>query len=58
MTTNGFYLTKEAYEQALRIKLNLNDKCEYCKSIDSATKKSPRKKYKYCPMCGKNRGEQ
>jgi hypothetical protein len=29
--------------------------CEYCKSIDESTKKSPRKKYKFCPMCGRVR---
>jgi len=29
--------------------------CDYCKSIDEATKKSPRKKYKFCPMCGRVR---
>ncbi len=26
--------------------------CEYCKSIEESTLKSPRRKYKYCPMCG------
>ena len=51
---DGFYLTKENYEKLLENKLK--SRCEYCISIDNATKKSPRKKYKYCPMCGRRRG--
>ena len=27
--------------------------CTYCLSIYTATSASPRKKYKYCPMCGR-----
>jgi len=27
--------------------------CKYCKTIDKATPSSPKKKYKFCPMCGK-----
>ena len=29
--------------------------CEYCKSIEESTLKSPRRKYKYCPICGRAR---
>jgi hypothetical protein len=29
--------------------------CNYCKSIDKATPASPKKKYNYCPMCGRRR---
>ena len=29
--------------------------CNYCKSIEKSTAKSPRRKYKYCPMCGRAR---
>ena len=29
--------------------------CHYCKKIDKATPMSPRKKYRYCPMCGRRR---
>ncbi|WP_341877612.1 hypothetical protein [Defluviitalea saccharophila] len=29
--------------------------CDYCISIEEATPKSPRRKYKYCPMCGRKR---
>lgn len=50
----GFFLTYEAYERLLGHKLR--EPCEYCISIEEATKKSPRKKYKYCPMCGRKRG--
>lgn len=32
-----------------------NEPCKYCRSIDNATKSSPRKKYKFCPMCGRIR---
>ena len=32
-----------------------HEPCEYCKSIEEATSKSPRKKYKFCPMCGRLR---
>lgn len=28
--------------------------CNYCESIKNSTPASPRKKYNYCPMCGKN----
>lgn len=31
------------------------DGCVYCDSIEQATPKSPRKRYIYCPMCGKKR---
>lgn len=27
--------------------------CEYCVSIYNTTLASPRRKYEYCPMCGK-----
>ena len=37
------------------ISKNINKKCDYCKSIEKATPASPRKKYKYCPMCGRKR---
>jgi hypothetical protein len=33
-------------------------RCEYCDSIDQATKKSPRKRYIFCPMCGRKRREE
>ena len=29
--------------------------CNYCESIEKSTTKSPRRKYKYCPMCGRVR---
>lgn len=29
-----------------------NENCEYCISIKNATKASPKKRYKYCPICG------
>ena len=32
-----------------------HEPCDYCKSIEEATSKSPRKKYKFCPMCGRLR---
>lgn len=51
--SQGFYLTKQEYVRLVGNKLNINDKCYYCKGIDEATKKSPRKKYMFCPMCGR-----
>ncbi len=37
-------------------KVDLYEKpCEYCGSIDNSTSNSPRRKYKFCPMCGKPR---
>ncbi|AOY77209.1 hypothetical protein [Clostridium formicaceticum] len=32
-----------------------NKNCSYCDSIEKATPASPRKKYLYCPMCGRDR---
>ena len=29
--------------------------CNYCESIEKSTAKSPRRKYKYCPICGRAR---
>ena len=29
--------------------------CNYCENIEKSTAKSPRRKYKYCPMCGRVR---
>ena len=51
----GFYLTYEAYEKLTKARLGVE--CEYCKKIDEATPKSPRKKYNFCPMCGRYRKE-
>ena len=33
----------------------LNGECGYCKSILESTPASPRRKYRYCPMCGRLR---
>jgi hypothetical protein len=48
-----FCLTKESYSRLLGV--TKIDKCNYCIGIDNATPKSPRKKYKFCPMCGRKR---
>lgn len=29
--------------------------CDYCRNINRSTKSSPRRKYVYCPMCGRRR---
>ena len=55
MIDNGFYLTEKCYEKLLERKLDLQEKCQYCKNIEASTNKSPRKKYIYCPMCGRKR---
>lgn len=34
-----------------------HEPCDYCKSIEEATSKSHRKKYRFCPMCGRLRIE-
>lgn len=31
------------------------EKCDYCNSIEISTPASPRRNYKYCPMCGRKR---
>lgn len=31
----------------------INGECLYCADIYRSTPKSPKRKYKYCPMCGK-----
>lgn len=52
------YMAKDASEAIYELIGLLNRDgldCEYCKSIDESTPKSPRRKYKYCPMCGKER---
>lgn len=49
----GFFLTYAAYDRLMAHKLK--EECEYCKGINSATPKSYRRKYKYCPMCGRKR---
>jgi predicted amidophosphoribosyltransferase len=36
-----------------RLKLTQEGDCEYCLSIYQSTSKSFKRKYKYCPMCGK-----
>ena len=36
-----------------RIKKLPSGECEYCIDIYNTTTASPRRKYKYCPMCGK-----
>lgn len=38
-----------------RIKIEHRSSCSYCEGIERATKASPRKKYRYCPMCGRER---
>ena len=52
---NGFYLTEDAYMKLMESRGTI--KCDYCKGIDESTKKSPRRKYKFCPMCGRLRDE-
>lgn len=43
-------------EKALYTKQDLDSEpCDYCKSIEEATSKSPRRKYRFCPMCGRVR---
>lgn len=32
---------------------SINGDCSYCLKIYESTSSSPRKKYKYCPMCSK-----
>jgi formamidopyrimidine-DNA glycosylase len=52
------YMAKDASEAIYELIGMINRDgldCEYCKSIDESTSKSPRRKYKYCPMCGKER---
>ncbi|MBU5440278.1 hypothetical protein KQI42_19985 [Tissierella sp. MSJ-40] len=36
-----------------------NGECSYCAKIYNSTPKSPRRKYKHCPMCGEklNKGK-
>lgn len=50
---NGFFLTYDAYDRLMAHKLK--EECEYCVDIENATPKSPRRRYKYCPMCGRKR---
>jgi len=52
------YMAKDASEAIYELIGMINRDgldCECCKSIDESTSKSPRRKYKYCPMCGKER---
>jgi len=48
---DGFFLTYDAYDRLMAYKLK--EECEYCKSINDSTPASPKRKYKYCPMCGR-----
>jgi len=52
----GFWITEAEYLRVNRRNFNLTDACEYCININNATKNSPRKRYLFCPMCGRVRG--
>lgn len=59
-----FYSSKTPYDGTVvdlcrgeieRIKIEHLSNCSYCESIEKSTPASPRRKYKYCPMCGRER---
>lgn len=55
-TTSNDATSVDIAEKALYTKQDLDSEpCDYCKSIEEATSKSPRKKYRFCPMCGRVR---
>lgn len=55
-TTSTDAASVDIAEKALYTKQDLDSEpCDYCKSIEEATSKSPRKKYRFCPMCGRLR---
>lgn len=33
--------------------MRMNKPCDYCIGIYRSTPNSPKRKYKYCPMCGR-----
>ena len=37
------------------IKIEHSSSCSYCEDIEKATSASPRRRYRYCPMCGRER---